>query len=278
MILKRSLHQYQMGYSKVVLQKQLRKRYSLFLLAVSDYKQWDTSFCYTISWRRLGPFRHWKQLRPWEVCSLDGPWSFVASNSLMHSIHRCTVLEVIAVLQYNNHDGVIHARVLKACISSKYSKCISAIKRILYTTAMHISSSSFVYLCFFLFTAMDVKNLAFCVWEWRRFTYNSSFDDLHWSISLARTWKIWITSKILVQLLGGDSPRFLPWLRTRLTPHCFLPKRVAYLSLRVWKPLRTHSTCFLSSDNVFSGLFVWPLPQFRNWRCWVRAITSLNVY
>jgi len=28
-------------------------------------------------------------------------------------------LEVIAVLHYNNHDGVIHACVLKACISSK---------------------------------------------------------------------------------------------------------------------------------------------------------------
>ena len=74
-------------------------------------------------------------------------------------------LEVIAVLHYNNHDGVIHVCVLKACISSKYSKCISAIKRILYTTAMYISSSSFVYLCFFLFTAMHVKSLAFCVWE-----------------------------------------------------------------------------------------------------------------
>jgi len=75
-------------------------------------------------------------------------------------------LEVIAVLHYNNHDGIIHACVLKAYISSKYSKCISAIKRILYTTAMYtiyyrkytkripytttnISSSSFVYLFFF---------------------------------------------------------------------------------------------------------------------------------
>ena len=33
---------------------------------------------------------HYKQLRPWEFCSLDDPWSFTASNSLMHSIHRCT--------------------------------------------------------------------------------------------------------------------------------------------------------------------------------------------
>jgi len=76
-------------------------------------------------------------------------------------------LDVIAVLDYNNYDGVIHACVFKACISSKYSKCISAIRRILHTTAMYISSSFFVYLCFFLFTAMRVKSLALYVWEWR---------------------------------------------------------------------------------------------------------------
>jgi len=74
-------------------------------------------------------------------------------------------LEAIAVLHYNDHDGVIHACVLKACISSKYNKCISAIKRILYTRGMYTSSSSFVYLCFFPFTAMHVKSLAPCVWE-----------------------------------------------------------------------------------------------------------------
>jgi len=31
-----------------------------------------------------------KQFRPWEVCSLDDPWSFAASHSLMHFINRCT--------------------------------------------------------------------------------------------------------------------------------------------------------------------------------------------
>jgi len=62
-------------------------------------------------------------------------------------------LEVIAVLHYNNHDGDIHAYVLKACISSKYSKCISAIKRILYTTAMYPRLSC-IYV--FLFSAMHV--------------------------------------------------------------------------------------------------------------------------
>jgi len=57
-------------------------------------------------------------------------------------------VEVVTVLHYNNYDGAIRVCVLKACITSKYSKCISAIKRILYTTAMYISLS-FVYLCFY---------------------------------------------------------------------------------------------------------------------------------
>jgi len=33
---------------------------------------------------------HYKKLCPWEVCSIDDPWSFAASNSFMHSIHQCT--------------------------------------------------------------------------------------------------------------------------------------------------------------------------------------------
>jgi len=78
-------------------------------------------------------------------------------------------LEVTAVLHYNNHDGVIHACVLKAFISSKYSKCISAIKRSLYYRNVYILDSFRVFV-FFLFTAMHVKSLAFCVWEWRRYT------------------------------------------------------------------------------------------------------------
>ena len=63
-------------------------------------------------------------------------------------------------LHYNNYDGDIYACVLKACISSKYSKCISAIKRILYTTAMYISSSSFVHLCISLCCDACLKSSA----------------------------------------------------------------------------------------------------------------------
>jgi len=72
-------------------------------------------------------------------------------------------LEVIAVVHYINHDGVIHACVLKACISSKYSKCISTIKHILYTTVMYISSSSFVYLFFSLYCDACLQSSVLCV-------------------------------------------------------------------------------------------------------------------
>jgi len=47
-----------------------------------------------------------------------------------HAFYTSMYWDVIAVLHYNNHNGNIHACFLKACISSKYSKCISAIKHI----------------------------------------------------------------------------------------------------------------------------------------------------
>jgi len=53
-------------------------------------------------------------------------------------------LEVIAVLHYNKHDDVIPVYVSKLVFHQ--SKCICAIKRILSTTAMYVSSSSFMYL------------------------------------------------------------------------------------------------------------------------------------
>ena len=91
-----------------------------------------------------------KQLRPWEVCSLNDPWSFAASNSLMH-FYTLMYLEVITVLHYDNYDGNIHACVLKSCISSKYNKCIRAIKRMLSTTTNVYTSSSYMYLCISLY-------------------------------------------------------------------------------------------------------------------------------
>jgi len=72
------------------------------------------------------------------------------SLQLPHAFYTSMYLEVIAVLHYNNHDGVTPVCVLKvskkAYISSKYNKCTSAIKRIIYTTAKYTSSSSSVYL------------------------------------------------------------------------------------------------------------------------------------
>ena len=82
------------------------------------------------------------------------------SLPLLHAFYTSMYLEVIAVLHYNNHDGDIHVCVIKACISSKCSKCINAIKRILYTTAMYISSSSFVYLCISLCSDACLKSSA----------------------------------------------------------------------------------------------------------------------
>jgi len=59
-----------------------------------------------------------KQIRPWEVCSLDYLWSFAASHSLKHFINRCT-WEVIAVLHCNKQDDFIHTYISIACVSSK---------------------------------------------------------------------------------------------------------------------------------------------------------------
>jgi len=128
----------------------------LYLLSTSIYRTTALHIGYYILFPEKKTFTnyytlfplHYKQLRPWEVCSLNDPWSFAVSHSLMHFMHRSSMyLKVIAVLHYNNHDGVIHACGLKACVSSKCRKCISAIKRVLTTTAMHIPSSSFMYLC-----------------------------------------------------------------------------------------------------------------------------------
>ena len=77
---------------------------------------------------------------------LQPKWPLVLrSLQLPHAFYTSMYLEIIAVLRYNNHDGVFRARALKSVWKSlyfiKYSNCISAIKRILYTTAMYTSFS-----------------------------------------------------------------------------------------------------------------------------------------
>ena len=87
---------------------------------------------------------HYKQFRPWEVCSLDVPWSCAASHSLMHFKNRRTwkasqyyiIIIVMASFMRVSYTLVFHR-----------SKCISAIKCMHSTTATYISSSFFKYLC-----------------------------------------------------------------------------------------------------------------------------------
>ena len=100
---------------------------------------------------------HYKRLRLWEFCSLNDPWS---SLPLPHAfINQCTSKSSQFYIIISM-DGVIHACVLIACISSKYSKCISAIKRILFTIAIYISSSSSMYLCISLYCDTYLKSSA----------------------------------------------------------------------------------------------------------------------
>ena len=67
-----------------------------------------------------------QQLLIQEVCSLEDPWPFASSNSLRHSMHRCTgkSLQFFIII-------IMMASFMRV------------------STAMYTSSSSFVYLCFF---------------------------------------------------------------------------------------------------------------------------------
>ena len=75
-------------------------------------------------------------------CSRDDPWSFAASHSLMHFINRCTwkssqyyiIISIMTSFMHMSQKLVFHQ-----------SQCICAIMPILSTTAMYVSSSSFMY-------------------------------------------------------------------------------------------------------------------------------------
>jgi len=100
---------------------------------------------------------HNKQFRAWEVCSLDDPWYFAASHSLMHFINRCTwkssqyyiIISMMTSFMRMSQKLVFHQ-----------SKCICASKRILSTTAMCVSSSSFMYLRFPCYCDARLKSSA----------------------------------------------------------------------------------------------------------------------
>ena len=85
-----------------------------------------------------------KWLRPWEVCSLNDPWSFAASHSLMHFLNRCTWQSsqyYIITIMMASFMHVSYTLVFNQ------SKCISAMRRILSTVATYILSNFFMYLC-----------------------------------------------------------------------------------------------------------------------------------
>ena len=84
-----------------------------------------------------------KQFCPWEVCSLDDLWSFAVSHSLKHFINRCTWKSSQYYIVISRMTSFI--RISQKLVFHQ-SKCICAIKRILSTTAMYVSSSSFMYL------------------------------------------------------------------------------------------------------------------------------------
>ena len=83
-----------------------------------------------------------KHFRPWEVCSLDELWSFAASHSLKHFINRCTWKSSQYYIVISRMTSFI--RISQKLVFHQ-SKCFCAIKRILSTTAMYVSSSSLRY-------------------------------------------------------------------------------------------------------------------------------------
>jgi len=162
-------------------------------------------------------------------------------------------LEEIAVLHCNYYHGNIHAFVLKTCISSKFSECISAIKRIFCTTEMYLSPSSFVYLCCFLFPAMHAKSAAFCVWEWRRY--------------MKQLWQLW-SQRSRVR-------RFLPWEVCSLDdPRSFAASNSLMHSIHrcTWKRLQFFIVIIIMA--TFMRLS-WQLAFHRNL---VNALAPSSVY
>ena len=99
-----------------------------------------------------------KQFRPWEVCSLDDPWSFAASHSLMHFLNRCT-------WKSSQYYIIISMMTSFMRISQKLvfnqSKCICTIKRILSVTNQEVHS-------FLLISFILLKTAAWSENKWRK--------------------------------------------------------------------------------------------------------------
>ena len=87
-------------------------------------------------------------------------------------------LEVIAILRCNKHDDLIHARVSKLVFHQ--SKCICVIKRILSTTAMYTSSSSFM--CVVFACSMSLR----CMLNFKRLACGS--EDITQLLNTILSW------------------------------------------------------------------------------------------
>jgi len=96
-------------------------------------------------------------------------------------------LEVIAVLHYSSHDGVITPFMRVSCkFVFHQSKCISAIQRIHSTTATYISSSSFMYLCIPCYCDACLKSITLRVGVKTSHNTVYRFDSIHVSIRFRR--------------------------------------------------------------------------------------------
>jgi len=102
---------------------------------------------------------HYKQLRYWEVCSLDVLWSFASSHSLMRFINRCTWKSpqyyIITIMM-----GSFSAR-LKSLYFIKVN--VLALSSLYSLLSPRISSSSFMYLCIPCYCNACLKFSAFRV-------------------------------------------------------------------------------------------------------------------
>jgi len=79
-----------------------------------------------------------------------GPYSF----PVPHAFYKSKFLEDITVLHYNNHDDIIHACVLKACVFIKVNVLAPSSRYSLPALCMYPDLLSCI--CVFLVTAMHV--------------------------------------------------------------------------------------------------------------------------
>ena len=119
------------------------------------------------------PFTH---LRPGEVCSLNDPWSFAASNSPMHFINRSnwkssqhyiltTVVMASSMHEHFASTKCLRLYFIKVIVLAPSSVCFSS-------TAIYLSLCSFVHLCVPCYCHAYAQVYCVCVWRsyWTQFS------------------------------------------------------------------------------------------------------------